>query len=115
MMNACLQVDPTPSKVTPSIARSAGTQISHSFTVAIIMKQMYIYRIVQQKRATKELTMPGLDSAYVLASFIQANLCEEMKTTLEHATPGQAYLLLILVRETGTGPIFWHPSGKPRK
>ena len=79
------------------------------------MKHLYFYRIVQQKRATKKLTIPGLDSAYVLASFIQAYLCEEMKTTLEHATPGQAYLLLILVRETGTGPIFWYPSGKPRK
>ena len=59
--------------------------------------------------------MLGLDRAYLLASFSQANLCEEMKTTLEHATSGQAYLLLILVRETGTGPIFWHPSGKPGK
>ena len=43
--------------------------------------------------------MPGLDQAYVLASFSQANLCEEMKTTPEHATPSpsQAYLLF---RET---------------
>ena len=56
--------------------------------------------------------MPGLDRAYGLASFSQANLCEEMKTTLEHATPSQACLVL---RETGTRPIFWRPSGKPWK
>ena len=79
------------------------------------MNHLYLYCIAQQQKATKKLTMPGLDSAYVLASFIQAYLCEEMKTTLEHATPGQAYLLLILFRETGTGPIFWDPSGEPRK
>ena len=43
--------------------------------------------------------MLGLDQAYVLASFSQATLCEEMKTTPEHATPSpsQAYLLF---RET---------------
>ena len=44
--------------------------------------------------------MPGLDRAYVLASFSQANLCEEMKTTLEHANHSQAYLLLTLLGET---------------
>ena len=53
---------------------------------------LYTYSIVQHKNATREPTMPGLDWAYGLASFSQANLCEEMKTTLQHATPTLACL-----------------------